>query len=261
MFFSIKKRISLGKRGFTLFELLVSISIFTLLTAVLLVKNTQFRGTTIINNVAYDLALSFREAQVYGVDVQSYANVASSSSYSQTAADVFTHGYGMHYDTYDSVPAKQIYPYVNQFTLFADSGSTNPDNLRYDADDVIVEIKTIPQEDIIQNICALGTTYCTNYGGDPIHKISSIDVSFKRPNPDAKISITTESGAVISGLDSMSIFLTPRAQAAITTNQVIKEIDVSSTGQISVNEQSVNAVQGTTQNQIVNPPPPPGPIQ
>ncbi len=60
-------------RGFSLIELIVVTGIFTVITAVVLANNAQFNNSVLLGNAAYDIALSVRQAQVYGLSTQAYS--------------------------------------------------------------------------------------------------------------------------------------------------------------------------------------------
>lgn len=54
-------------RGFTLIELLVVIGIVTVITGVVLANYGEFGSRILLRNLTYDLALTIREAQVFGI--------------------------------------------------------------------------------------------------------------------------------------------------------------------------------------------------
>ncbi len=58
--------------GFTIVELLVTTTIFVLITSISLVKNAEFNSSISITNLAYEVALQIREAQSYGVSVKEF---------------------------------------------------------------------------------------------------------------------------------------------------------------------------------------------
>src|SRR3989344_3869307 len=65
-FFSMKRT----PRGFTLIELLVVLSIMLVITGVFLVRNQQFNSAILLRSLSYQVALSIRQAQVFGVGVK-----------------------------------------------------------------------------------------------------------------------------------------------------------------------------------------------
>ena len=80
-------------KGFTLIELLVCITIFVIMTALLLFKYGNFNQSVLLTNLAYDTALTIRTAQNYGLSVKavkdaSGADVICSSSNFQCAYGV-----------------------------------------------------------------------------------------------------------------------------------------------------------------------------
>ncbi len=61
---------SRNARGFTIVELMVTVGIFAIITSVLLVRNSKFDDETLLQAAAYEVALSVRQAQNYGINVQ-----------------------------------------------------------------------------------------------------------------------------------------------------------------------------------------------
>src|SRR3989338_10641247 len=104
---------SKSDKGFTLMELLVVMGIIVIISSLILASNTRFGGRVILQNLAYDIALSIRQAQVYGISVRQFGGTFS--------------GYGMHFVL--SGPGVNTTTYV----LFADIYPSVPNGL-YDAD-------------------------------------------------------------------------------------------------------------------------------
>lgn len=196
------------KRGFTLVEMIVVVGIITLISGLVLVNNNSFSGNVILQNLAYDIALSVRQAQVYGISVQRFNGIFGSA-------------YGMHFQV-DSSNA-------STYALFADA--LDPVNGLYDcpspgtASCELVQSTTVGQGYRISSVCvtsAGGTQQCG----------SRLDVTFKRPEPDACIAINGESplnaaGACTGGAASARIVVTsPQGK----TKSVVVDVN----GQISV---------------------------
>ncbi|MEK7184739.1 MAG: prepilin-type N-terminal cleavage/methylation domain-containing protein [Patescibacteria group bacterium] len=62
------------KKGFTLIELMITVSIFAIMTALLVAKYGTFNNGVILTNLAYDIALSIRSAQSYGLNTRGDSN-------------------------------------------------------------------------------------------------------------------------------------------------------------------------------------------
>ncbi len=151
----IKETHDKKKKGFTIVELLVSIAIFALMTALLLSKYGTFNQGVILTNLAYDVALTIRNAQSYGLNVKS----ASRDS------DLFSYPYGVHFDSSSANNTK--------FIFFADVNS----NGLYDVGtDTIISQTTITRGSKISILSRPD-------GGS----INPLDISYKRPDPNAII--------------------------------------------------------------------------
>ena len=148
--------------GFTLIELIVSIAIFAVMTALVVSRYGTFNQNTLLTNVAYDMALTIRTAQSYGLSVKS----------SDSASNSFGSAYGVHFDK--SKPTK--------FTLFIDTNKNgyyeDPANSGVDQN---VTTYTLTSGVTMARIC-LGsdTLTCTPLGNN-----DALDITYLRPNPDA----------------------------------------------------------------------------
>lgn len=58
------------QKGFTLVEMVAVLGIFAVLSSIVIFNYTKFRSDTILTNMAYEVALSIREAQIYGVSAR-----------------------------------------------------------------------------------------------------------------------------------------------------------------------------------------------
>ncbi len=164
-------------RGVTLVELLVVLGIILILSLVVITSHANFNKTILLTSTAYDVALTIRSAQAYGLGTRSEETIASGGS---------NFGYGVHFD-YDS----------NQFILFADTelpsatnchgqgpvGADAPDAIRgncvYNSGvDTIIRTYQLGNGMKIQSVSIYPSpTTWRNY--------TNVDVVFSRPNTRA----------------------------------------------------------------------------
>ena len=183
-------------RGFTLVELLVSIAIFTVITTVSVFSNSQFNGGILLTNLAYEMALTIRQAQFYGITVR------------QGGLGDFDSGYGV------SINLNNPTSYV----LFEDKNRNRVFNTNEE-----LEIFTIQRGNRIAKICVRGD--CTQSS----HFENSVDISFIRPNPDTYITVAGTGSCGTSGA------LCPKADICISSpGGNYRRIVVERTGQIYV---------------------------
>lgn len=144
--------------GFSFVELLVTISILTLMTGIIFAGYNRFTGTTLVDNYAHDIGLSIRLAQSYSLNVR---------------------GFGGDFETSYGIHLAAATP--NSYILFADPNRA-VGGFMYSGNDV--ETFTLSQGYTLSNVCA------TVAGGAPIRCFSDggitfLDIVFDRPNPDA----------------------------------------------------------------------------
>lgn len=170
--------------------MLVSISIIALISGVIIFQYSKFDSQVLLRNVAYEVALTVREAQVLAVSVR-----GNSSDFDQA--------YGVHF-TKDS-PTYQ---------LFRDSGTVPR---TFDGGDQILATYTISRGTTIGVLCKNATT-CASSASLPDE-----DVTFKRPDPDA----TFAHNSVLDPISSLGIVVTSnkdpssmRVVEVMTTGQI-----------------------------------------
>ena len=207
----LKKRIAQKKNGgFTLIELLVTIVIFVILTGVVLFNQNGFNNTVLINNLAYDIALTIRQAQNYGVDVN------------ESQVNTFNAPYGVVFNTGNN----------KNFILFADTGTSGgvdtngnpvPDYKYTGSGSCLASDPSDPE--CIQKYNISSGSYiksiCTKKNGSACTLTNSLTILFQRPNPDALIYSDTGSA------DFADI-------TVASASGVIKDIIITGVGQIYV---------------------------
>ena len=186
-------------KGFTLVELMVTIGIFVIMTALILARYNSFGTGTILTNMAYDIALTIRQAQTYGLSVKSNEGAG------------FNAAYGVHFNS-------NLSNFKN-FILFTDA---NGDGIYGSGDDVIASY-TLKQGAKISSMCVGSGSSC-----DAENNAQNIDITFKRPDPKAIICTTDTNHCnlayakiTISSADGTSrrdIFVTKVGQISLVTN-------------------------------------------
>jgi prepilin-type N-terminal cleavage/methylation domain-containing protein len=190
-----KQPLSVRHRGFSIIELLVVVAIFSVISLLVLANHSRFNSSVLLGSFAYNIGLSIREAQVYGVSVREY-----NSS--------FQVGYGIHFEA------------PTQYLFFAD---VNADK-QYDSDDD-AELKTYTagQGHTISKICGIhanGNRECSD--GSTAVTIERLDIVFYRPEPDANISS-----------DQYNLYSSAEITVASPAGE-IRVVSVASTGQIAI---------------------------
>lgn len=194
--------------GFTLVEALVSVGIVALIMSSILFNYSIFNDNLALTSAAQELAVTFRQAQTYGLTVREVA----------AGGGNFTSAYGVHIDKNDPT----------NYYLFADlnadqkydvgggcgSGPTNTDCVSKFTFRNGVKVSEI----------------CDGSSCPPNPNAEVIDVTFLRPNPDAVINFINGSGSIVLGpsLTGKIILTSPKGRTLTLT--------VESTGQVLVGQ-------------------------
>ena len=204
------------KDGFSLIEMLIVVALFTIITGAALLNHGRFGESILATNLAYDIALSLREAQSYGISVRE----------SPLEGNIFTIGYGVHFSAADS------------FIFFVDRDG----NRRYDGTDVngacvaggaseCLKAYRLERGNTIRSFCGMpsllgGSAECRNFLTVDT-TLSFMDVLFKRPVPDAFVR-TSVNGQNEGRYQSGTItIVSPRGRD-------VRTVEVFQTGQISI---------------------------
>ena len=141
--------------GFTLIELLVTISIFVIISSVMFFSFPTFGSRTVLNNLAHEIALAVRQAQVFGISVREFT------------PGEFPH-YGIFFNTSNNA----------EFVLFAD---LNKNDLYDETSGELAERFVIRKGNYVSRLCgfSLPTSPCS--------PLNELYVTFERPNPEATI--------------------------------------------------------------------------
>ncbi|MDO8619989.1 MAG: type II secretion system protein [bacterium] len=223
------------RRGFALVELLIAVALFGIISSFVLIAYNRVSGQLFLTTLAYEIALSFREAQSYGVSVHQFQTTGQTQTF-----DV---GYGLHFDAGSA----------NTYVLFADKDGVEGDarfnggfGTSYNATGCLslaecLTVSLLERGNTISKFCGVlplgdggrdvsdsGKNEQCNVNSLPASnpEIAFLDVTFLRPNPDAII--TTD----------MTVSLGQKYKAArvyiVSPTGEKRVIEVAGTGQISL---------------------------
>ncbi|VAW32527.1 hypothetical protein MNBD_CPR01-329 [hydrothermal vent metagenome] len=169
-------------RGFTLIELLIVIAIMGILMSIVINGQNKFGQTTILSSTAYDVALSIRQAQAYGMAGYKSASYGYGIDFSHNTPSEYT----LFGDSYPSTISSGTC-HNNNPDEPSDAPSVKTGDCLFTPNDSAFERTfTIHNYVEIKDFCVYksGSGYCTN-GGSVI--INKLDISFVRPKTSAII--------------------------------------------------------------------------
>jgi prepilin-type N-terminal cleavage/methylation domain-containing protein len=206
-FIKNNKSFQKSKKGFTLVELLITIVIFVILTGVVLFNQNSFDNTILLKNLAYDIALTVRQAQVYGVNVKESQLSGSFSSY------------GVYFNKMSSNKA---------FVLFADTLPNTPDG-KFTSGDMSCltnDVECVQRYSLKRNSYISGLCTGSNDNDCNSHPVDNLTLYFKRPDPDAYISSSRSGPGIVESYAKITV--------SSATNSASSSIIVTDSGQIYI---------------------------
>ncbi len=194
------------RNGFTLIELMVTVSIVSVIMSTVLFNYSSFTDKLALSSAAQEIAIAIRQAQSYGI------NVRDSAREYTTTKGLFQYPYGVYFDLTDT----------SHYYIFVDQNN----NGKYDAG----------------SGCGSGTTECVEQGSIrnrvtltsicdascPLVNASKLSVTYLRPNPDAIIKFYNSSGTLIAGPGSTGkiVLTSPKGNASTITIEKTSQVSV-----------------------------------
>lgn len=212
-------------RGFSLIEMLVSLGIIVIITAIVLLGQSNFNRSLVLVDTAYTIAFTLRQAQTLGLSSKKFGTIQNA-------------GYGVHfvgetptaYELFaDSLPAA---PGNSQGGLCvghsAQSGAdAKPGNCLYDSISERVNAYTLNRGFTIKKVCgkdSSGTLRCS--GSEGGNYLDVLDITFLRPNTQASI-LGLRSGVPLE-LTSASIYVSS------PDGDQVRCVNITKVGQVAV---------------------------
>ena len=220
------------RRGFSLVELLVAFTIITVLMSVVLSSQSSFNKSTILSNTAYDIALTLRSAETFGLSSR-----GSSASVSA--------GYGLHFLSSsqgsftlfsDVSPLPGVSDYCHPLSSDsrgADAPDAKPGNCVYDdgSSEKINEY-VLGNGIIISDFCAKSSSWsCAQAHSGYSGGLSSLDIVFARPNPSPYMSVNRSYSSISPVTAACLTISSPQGGPS-------RFISVAASGQITANAPS-----------------------
>jgi prepilin-type N-terminal cleavage/methylation domain-containing protein len=194
-------------RGFTLVELLVVTAVITIITGFLLFNQAKFNSSTLLRSLAYSVALTVRQAQLYGVSVRGFSSGGTVS---------FAQGHGV---VFSNTPP------ITSFTMFADLDNDNG----LDSGEAFpaYRLSTGYQISKFCGVLPSGDTSCSSGGVGLGSTLNSLTIYFRRPNLDA---LFTSTCTVACTENYTSAYITVKPNASSDT----RSVKITNTGQITI---------------------------
>lgn len=224
--------------GFTLYELLISISVVVVLTGIVMYNHKRFETDIEVSNLAYKLGLIVREAQTNSISVKQFGDDGRN----------FDTSYGLHFDKYindefivfTDLPEASAGVADGLYTRVIELGGVGMDCESSEC----VEKISLGRGNKIKSLCAIywadgnpsQSEPCIEMGGGGNYGF--LDIRFKRPNPDAILNVYNEGdytpGQQVTVCDGETKSCSGWAICLVSPQGRNKRVSVYQTGQISV---------------------------
>jgi type II secretory pathway pseudopilin PulG len=192
-----------------LVELIVSIGIVVLVLSIVVVQQQSFNSAVILRSQAYEIALDIRQTQLAAIS-------ALNTDTGGTAS--FRTNLGIEFSDIAGGNANQ------QYTIFVDE---NDDGMRSLADTILTRGLIDTRFAVLNFVQSDGTAV----SGSPNNNLA---ISFERPNYDAIFTLDGTTLTPSSG--GVKIRVGPIGAAASDPCPTVREIEITTTGQIGVVE-------------------------
>jgi len=206
------------KKGFTLIELVVSIGIMGVILTTVLTSQSNYTSGSALRQIADDISLSLRQAQVYGISVSQLSGT-------------FDSGYGIEFRMPNAGGDNSSY------VLFADGKSPGVQNWVNDSswstcDGECLQKTTLTRNNVIKELCYIPLVG-HEQDGTPSYPctIGHAYITFLRPATEAHISLYDNSGSQISINEIKGVRI-----RLMSPDGGLKSVVVYTTGQISVQD-------------------------
>ncbi len=197
---SNNKWLRFKKSGFTVVELMVTITIVVLVTGIVLVQYSSFNSSVLLTSQAYKTAFDLRETQSLAISSKGKNNN-------------FREEYGLYFNM--SLPT--------QYLLFQDVGDADVP-AHYNAGEEIGGPTIVDPRFVISRMCV--STGAISACGGSATDVTTLAVTFERPDFDAAFYST---GPTVANVQTALVYISSIADVSAS-----KIVRVSASGQMSV---------------------------
>ncbi|MES2409308.1 MAG: type II secretion system protein [Patescibacteria group bacterium] len=223
------KKINNIARGFSLIELIIVVAIMLVVTSAVLFRQSKFSSDILITNMAYEVALSIKDASVSGLSSRASSTIMSTDE----PGVVSRIGYGIHIE-----PNPDGGGSPNSFINFVDvSGvsintvvddDSNIFNYFYTStNDAVDKTTEMTQGQHIGKYCARINSG-TPWNCFPDNPNQELNIVFVRPNPEAHITMGTHNSG------DGNVYSEAKIIVESGLGDKCRTVSVSASGQISV---------------------------
>ena len=198
-------------RGFSLVEVLVSLSIITVILTVIVLKQSSYVDSAALSNLADEISLSLSQAQAYGIAVKELTPGSSDFSASYGLAfSLLSDGSNINYIFFADRNNNNIYEDGWSCPLAAASEC--------------LEKTAISRGNYIDDICIVRTS-----GDDQCGSARRVDINFERPETSSHLTFFNNGGQTMSVQNLKGAKIVLKSPAGLSRSVVVY-----TTGQISV---------------------------
>jgi len=196
--------------GFTLAELVVSISIVSIIMAILVWNQSAYNDISSLTNLADDISLTVSQAQVYGIGIREFS----------PGTQEFGAAYGL---AFSLLPSDSNTAYIYFANLGVDEIYSDNWTCPIGLPSECLQKFNITRGNIIQSICSIDTSNATDC------TVGRTDFTFARPNIAANIKFFNMSGNLYTPVNNKGVEIRLRSPKGQNRSVVVYK-----TGQVSV---------------------------
>lgn len=203
---------SKNNSGFTIIELMVTISIVAAILTVVVLNQSKYTDNIAVSGLADEIGLTLTQAQIYGTGVREFT----------PGSNDFTSSYGLTFSLLDDTGSPTAYLYYADRDL---------DGM-YDGDwgcSVGGTSECLERIDITRGVSIKELCVVPSNGNNDCITAQRIDISFKRPDTDAQLTFFNGGGSEFAPSNMRGARIT-----LISPEGTERSVTVYKTGQISV---------------------------